>query len=197
MYIYSRNLLGYSLPNFLNIRNVLLFHKIILPIILIGIYFLLAKYTEIKPLFIGINSSYVAIASNDEVLLWHYHTPKVNNISKLSAVYKISIKLFLQSSSTLHGVKARKEKRFHIEDTPTGVEMAKDLVNTTASSSSEAAQSRDNPDPICAIALSEKLLLVARESGIINEYSVPTVALRNRHKTGSKVYKMAINCNSR
>ena len=94
----------------------------------------------------------------------------------------------------MHGVKARKEKRFHIEDTPTGVDMAKDLITTGSSSSDNA---RDNPDPICAMALSEKLLLVARESGEINEYSVPTVALRNRHKTGSKAYKMAINCNSR
>ncbi|XP_034107561.1 WD repeat-containing protein 35 [Drosophila albomicans] len=126
-----------------------------------------SKYTDIKPRFVGINSCYVAIASYDEILIWHYHTPK--------------------SSSNLHGVKARKEKRFHIDDTPTGVDLAKDLLQ---------GQQRRVNDPICALALSEKLLLVARESGVINEYSVANVALRNRHTLHSKVHKIAINCNS-
>ncbi|XP_068148645.1 WD repeat-containing protein 35 [Drosophila tropicalis] len=146
-----------------------------------------SKYTDIRPSFVGINSSYVAIASQEEILIWHYHTPK--------------------SSSTLHSVKARKEKRFHIDDTPTGVEMAKDLMLSTTTSSSGGggggASSSDAQfqqcginDPICALALSEKLLLVARESGVINEYSIANVALRNRHTMHSKVHKMAINCNS-
>ncbi|XP_022212220.2 WD repeat-containing protein 35 isoform X1 [Drosophila obscura] len=131
-----------------------------------------SKYTDIRPCFVGINSSYVAIASQEEILIWHYHTPK--------------------SASNLQSVKARKEKRFHIDDTPTGVEMAKDLML----GSGEAQSHRRISDPICALALSEKLLLVARESGAINEYSIANVALRNRHMMSSKVYKMAINCNS-
>ncbi|XP_032575811.1 WD repeat-containing protein 35 [Drosophila sechellia] len=134
-----------------------------------------SKYTDIRPCFVGINSSYVAIASQEEILIWHYHTPK--------------------SASTLHNVKARKEKRFHIDDTPTGVEMAKDLMLSSSSGDGHSTQ-RGISDPICALALSEKLLLVARESGAINEYSIANVALRNRHLMNSKVYKMAINCNS-
>lgn len=94
----------------------------------------------------------------------------------------------MQSSSNLHGVKARKERRFHIDDTPTGVELAKDLL--------QSEPQRRVSDPICALALSEKLLLVARESGVINEYSVTNVALRNRHTLHTKVHKIAINCNS-
>ncbi|XP_017844567.1 WD repeat-containing protein 35 isoform X1 [Drosophila busckii] len=127
-----------------------------------------SKYTDIKPCFVGINSGYVAIASQEEILIWQYHTPK--------------------SSSNLPGVKARKEKRFHIDDVPTGVDLAKDLLMH--------AEKRRVHDPICALALSEKLLLVARESGVINEYSVATVALRNRHTLHAKVHKLAINCNS-
>lgn len=92
-------------------------------------------------------------------------------------------------------MKARKEKRFHIDDTPTGVEMAKDLMLSSSSGDGHSTQ-RGVSDPICALALSEKLLLVARESGAINEYSIANVALRNRHLMNSKVYKMAINCNS-
>ncbi|XP_030568402.1 WD repeat-containing protein 35 isoform X2 [Drosophila novamexicana] len=126
-----------------------------------------SKYTDIKPRFVGINSGYVAIASYEEILIWHYHTPK--------------------SSSNLHGVRARRERRFHIDDTPTGVELAKDLL--------QGAQ-RSVEDPICALALSDKLLLVARESGVINEYSLGNVSLRNRHTLHTKINKMAINCNS-
>lgn len=137
----------------------------------------------------GINSGYVAIASYDEILIWHYHTPKVsrgsNQFDQRLLQYIVFIRF--QSSSNLHGVKARKEKRFHIDDTPTGVELAKDLLQ---------GQQRRVNDPICALALSEKLLLVARESGVINEYSVANVALRNRHTLHSKVHKIAINCNS-
>lgn len=92
----------------------------------------------------------------------------------------------------MHNVKSRKEKRFHIDDTPTGVDLAKDLVVSKTSQEYK----ENNSDSICSLAISEKLLLVARESGIINEYGVPNVALRNRHKIGSKIIKMAINCNS-
>ncbi|XP_002007154.3 WD repeat-containing protein 35 [Drosophila mojavensis] len=127
-----------------------------------------SKYTDIKPRFVGINAAYVVIASYEEILIWHYYTPK--------------------STSNLHGVKARKEKRFHIHDTPTGVELSKDLI--------VQGEQRRVIDPICAIALSEKLLLVACESGVINEYSVANVSLRNRHTTHTKIHKIAINCNS-
>ncbi|XP_011196664.1 WD repeat-containing protein 35 [Zeugodacus cucurbitae] len=137
-----------------------------------------SKYTDMKPNFIGINSGHVTIASFDEVLIWHYNTPK--------------------SAANLHGAKGRKENRFHIDDTPTGVEMAKDLVIATggASGDRKAYKQHVNIDPICALAMSEKILLVARSSGIINEYSVPNVALRNRHKINATPHKLAINCNS-
>ncbi|XP_017491815.1 PREDICTED: WD repeat-containing protein 35 isoform X1 [Rhagoletis zephyria] len=137
-----------------------------------------SKYTDMRPNFVGINSGHVTIASFDEVLIWHYNTPK--------------------SVANLHGAKTRKENRFHIDDTPTGVEMAKDLVIATGGSSADnkGYKPHANVDPICTLAMSEKILLVARDSGVVNEYSVPNVALRNRHKLNSRPYKMVINCNS-
>ncbi|XP_067631669.1 WD repeat-containing protein 35 isoform X2 [Eurosta solidaginis] len=137
-----------------------------------------SKYIDMRPNFIGINSDHVVIASYDEVLIWHYNTPK--------------------SAVNLHGAKTRKEHRFHIDDTPTGVEMAKDLVIATGGTSgdSKGYKQHINRDPICALAMSEKILLVARTSGVINEYSVPNIALRNRHTINTTPYKLAINCNS-
>lgn len=99
----------------------------------------------------------------------------------------------------MHGAKGRKDKRFHIDDTPTGVEMAKDLVIATGGGSGDkkAYKQHVNIDPICALAMSEKILLLARSSGTINEYSVPNVALRNRHKINARPYKLSIYCNFR
>lgn len=51
-------------------------------------------------------------------------------------------------------------------------------------------------DPICCVTISENILLVGRESGTVNEYSVPNIALRNRHTLTNRPHKMAINCNS-
>lgn len=136
----------------------------------------------------------MALASKDEILLWHYHTPKVNSLNFLYFYFSYTyLDVFnLQSASQLHNVKSRKEKRFHIDDTPTGIDLSKDLVVSRTSQD----RIETNTDFICSLAVSEKILLVARESGIINEYSVPNVALRNRHKVGSKIIKISINCNS-
>lgn len=35
-----------------------------------------AKYMDIEPLWIAMNSSHVFAASRDNFLLWHYRTPK-------------------------------------------------------------------------------------------------------------------------
>lgn len=93
----------------------------------------------------------------------------------------------------MHNVKARKERRFHIDDTPSSVA---DVINDLDKAGYEPPlNTSPTKDPICSIAMSETILLVARESGSINEYSIPHVALRNHH-TCARVSKMAINCNS-
>lgn len=121
------------------------------------------------------NSQYVVAASRDHFLLWHYHTPK--------------------GASTLHNVKGRKEKRYHIDDTPSGVV---DVINDLdqAGGFELPPNTHATTDPICCVAISESILLVGRESGSIHEYSVQNVALRNRHSVSNRPNKMAINCNS-
>ncbi|XP_055386233.1 WD repeat-containing protein 35 [Condylostylus longicornis] len=133
-----------------------------------------AKYTDLKPEFIAMSLTYVLVASQDQFLIWHYHTPK--------------------GSSSLHGVKTRKDKRFHIDDTPSGV--AEVLNDLDKGGYDPPINNNPTHDPICCVAMSEKLLLIARESGVINEYSIPTVALQTRHKIGTRAFKMSINCNS-
>lgn len=56
----------------------------------------------------------------------------------------------------------------------------------------------DDNSCICALAMSDELVLVARTSGVINEYMLPQLKIRNQYKTGIHfIHKMAINSNSR
>lgn len=133
-----------------------------------------ARYVNICPIFITMNSTYVIIASRDQFLLWHYHTPK--------------------GASSLHGMKQRKDKKFHIDDSPSGVaEVLNDLDRAGYEQPVSEVQSQD---PICCITASERLLLIGRESGAIQEYTIPNVALCNRHILPTKACKISINCNS-
>lgn len=133
-----------------------------------------AKYTDLRPHFLSINSSYVVIASKEQFLLWQYHTPK-----RIAAV---------------HLAKQRREKRFHVDDTPSGVV---EVLNDLDKSGFELPVN-DSPtsDPICCVAISEAVLLIGRESGLLQEYTVPQVALCNRYNMPTRASKIAINCNS-
>lgn len=91
-------------------------------------------------------------------------------------------------------MKGRKDKRYHIDDTPSGIV---EVINDLDKGGYEIPINTDTTlDPICCLAISEAILLIGRESGAINEYSVPNVALRNRHVLPHRPFKMAINSNS-
>lgn len=133
-----------------------------------------AKYTDLRPLFLAMNNSYVVIASKDQFLLWQYHTPK--------------------GIAAVHLAKQKREKRFHVDDSPSGVvEVLNDLDRNGFELPVDDAPTSD---PICCLAISEAVLLIGRESGLIQEYTVPHVALCNRYQQSSRVSKIAINCNS-
>lgn len=51
-------------------------------------------------------------------------------------------------------------------------------------------------DPICCLAASEKLLLIGRESGVVQRYSLPQVALVQRYTLPCRANSIAINSDS-
>ena len=51
-------------------------------------------------------------------------------------------------------------------------------------------------DPICCLTASEKTLMIARESGTVQRYSLPTLALVTSYTLPSRPHHLAINCNS-
>uniref|UniRef100_A0A4X1U5C2 WD repeat-containing protein 35 n=1 Tax=Sus scrofa TaxID=9823 RepID=A0A4X1U5C2_PIG len=51
-------------------------------------------------------------------------------------------------------------------------------------------------DPICAITASDKTLIVSRESGTIQRYSLPNVGLIQKYSLNCRAYQLSLNCNS-
>jgi WD repeat-containing protein 35 len=92
-----------------------------------------SKYIDLKPQFLAMTGTHVIVASQSQFLLWHYHTPK----------------------STLHGMKPKKDKRFHIDDNPSGVnEVLSDLDRI---SYEPPVKNIPTKDPICCIAATDKV----------------------------------------
>lgn len=78
---------------------------------------------------------------------------------------------------------------FHIDETPSGSGSGSYTMDSLYSASSTQY-------PICCLAASERDLFVARESGVIQRYSLPNVALVSRYTVSTKPFKMSVNCNS-
>ncbi|GJQ66077.1 hypothetical protein Trydic_g5763 [Trypoxylus dichotomus] len=133
-----------------------------------------AVYVNVELRWLTMNATHAIAASKDNFIVWQYKTPKYSSVIAASRNSRIV-------------------RTYHIDDSPSGaIEVIQDLdenidvaVNTFASN-----------DPICCLASSSKTLLIARESGIVQYYALPHVALYNRHKLPSRPHKMAVNCNS-
>ena len=90
------------------------------------------------------------------------------------------------SDSEKSGQRDRREKVFHVDDNPSGQETTVNMDRMMEKSN----------DPICCMTASEKSLVIARESGSLQRYSLPMVALMTKHSLPSRPHHIAINCNS-
>lgn len=83
----------------------------------------------------------------------------------------------------MSGVTIKNETRFHI--------------NEILSSNNHSEMDRNKTiDRICALAISEKLILIGRDSGVMLECSIPDIKLNNLHQTVNQIDRISINCNS-
>ncbi|KAI2522522.1 WD repeat domain 35, partial [Homo sapiens] len=83
--------------------------------------------------------------------------------------------------------KEGRERIYHVDDTPSGsmdgvLDYSKTIQGTR--------------DPICAITASDKILIVGRESGTIQRYSLPNVGLIQKYSLNCRAYQLSLNCNS-
>ena len=139
------------------------------------------KVIKIEPLFLAITTNHVFAASKDAFFVWHFRTAKSWTHLRIDSAN--------QRSSA--AVERNKERLFHIDDNH--------LMGTVRGGSKSTNADEDisaTHDPICCIVASDKILLVARESGSLHRYALPNVALTNRYTLQTKPHKLALNCNS-
>ncbi|XP_073481441.1 WD repeat-containing protein 35 isoform X2 [Aquarana catesbeiana] len=132
-----------------------------------------SKYIDILPLFVTMTKTHVIAASKEAFYVWQYRVAK-----KLTA---------MEINQLLRTRKEGRERVFHIDDSPAGVgdslmDFNKTLVATR--------------DLICSITASDKVLIVARESGAVHRYSLPNVALVQKYGLSCRAFQMSLNCNS-
>lgn len=133
-----------------------------------------SKTLDLEPHWLTMTSNAVIAASKNNFVIWNFRAPR---------------------NSSLHAGRSRKDKIYHIDETPTGVtEVIQDLDRER--SFEAPVNKKATADPICCLSASEKMILIGRESGMIQRYSLPQVTLSNRYNTASTPYRIAINCDS-
>ncbi|CAH0392141.1 unnamed protein product [Bemisia tabaci] len=137
-----------------------------------------SKHIELEPLCVTMNSMHVFAASRTHFLLWHYITPSSQS-----------------SLGRFMGPKSRKERVYHVDDTPSGVaEVIHDLDQNT--SQQDYTNTKTTSDPITCITCSNKYLVIGRESGILQFYSLPQVILIYKSTLSSRPQSLYLNCDS-
>ncbi|XP_056342288.1 WD repeat-containing protein 35 isoform X2 [Oenanthe melanoleuca] len=131
------------------------------------------KYIDIEPLFVTMTKTHVIAACKDAFYVWQYRVAK-----KLTA---------MEINQLARTRKEGRERIYHIDDTSSGsgdgpLDYSRAFEGTR--------------DPICAITASDKILLVGRESGIIQRYSLPCVAVVQSYTLDCRAYQLSLNCNS-
>ncbi|XP_075001097.1 WD repeat-containing protein 35 isoform X5 [Calonectris borealis] len=131
------------------------------------------KYIDIGPLFVTMTKTHVIAASKEAFYIWQYRVAK-----KLTA---------MEINQVARTRKEGRERIYHIDDTPLGsadghLDYSRAIEGTR--------------DPICAITASDKILLVGRESGTIQRYSLPSVGIVQKYILNCRAYQLSLNCNS-
>ncbi|EGW08224.1 WD repeat-containing protein 35 [Cricetulus griseus] len=131
------------------------------------------KYIDLVPLFVAMTKTHVIAASKEAFYTWQYRVAK-----KLTA---------LEINQITRSRKEGRERIYHVDDVPSG------SVDGVFDYSKAIQGTRD---PICAITASDKTLIVGRESGIIQRYSFPNVALIQKYSLDCRACQLSLNCNS-
>ncbi|XP_013413466.1 WD repeat-containing protein 35-like [Lingula anatina] len=129
-----------------------------------------SKYIELEPGYVTMTKTHIVAASKEAFYTWQYKTTQKLTTMDLSGKRR-----------------GGTEKLYHVDDVPSGA--GGDNIDF-----SKAFQ--PTQDPICCISASDKMLVIGRESGTLNRYTMPLVALSNKHVLNCRPHQMALNCNS-
>eukprot|EP00040_Diaphanoeca_grandis_P015836 m.81289 g.81289 ORF g.81289 m.81289 type:complete len:1161 (-) comp25403_c0_seq3:252-3734(-) len=129
-----------------------------------------SKYIDVEPQFLTMTSTHIIVTSHNCVYIWAY------------------------AASRSAEAKGKKRKRdeiiFHIDDSPSSAkdDMAK-FLNT-------GKLTKEPRDAISCISASTKLLVIGKDSGSMQNYSLPTLALGNTHQLNCRPEILSLNCDS-
>lgn len=130
-----------------------------------------SKYIEMDPVYLTMTKTHIVAASREAFYTWQFKNPK-----KLS---------------TLEVAGRRKtgtERLHHVDDHPTGGPATDDIDFSKAFTGTE--------DQICSICASDKILVVGRESGTLNRYSMPMLSLTQKYALECRPHQLSLNCTS-
>ncbi|XP_036431101.1 LOW QUALITY PROTEIN: WD repeat-containing protein 35 [Colossoma macropomum] len=132
-----------------------------------------SKYIDLDPLFVTMTKTHVIAASKEAFYAWQYRVAK-----KLTA---------LEINQVAKTRKEGRERVYHIDDSPSG---------TTDGTLDFAKAFTATRDPICCITASDRTLIVGRESGTLQKYSLPNITLLQKYSLAYRAYQLSLNCNS-
>ncbi|TRY60156.1 hypothetical protein DNTS_003730 [Danionella cerebrum] len=132
-----------------------------------------SKYIDIDPLFITMTKTHTIAASKEAFYVWQYRVAK-----KLTA---------LEINQVAKTRKEGRERVYHIDDSPSG---------TSDGALNFAKAFTATRDPICCITATDRMLVVGRESGTLQRYSLPNISLLQKYSLMTRPYQLSLNCNS-
>lgn len=136
-----------------------------------------SRFIDFEPQFLCMTATHIIAASNNAIYVWQY--------TSTSSVISSDVARVMPQLSTK---KEKKEKLFHIDD--------ENPEKTNSDGPSSKITSAKTQDPICSICGSDKIIIVARESGTLHRYSFPNIELTHRYAVTSEPRRLSLNCTS-
>lgn len=137
-----------------------------------------SKYVEIDPVYLTMTKTHIMCASKEALYTWQFKNPK-----KLATLDMPGRR------------RTGTERLYHIDDQPTGA-TATEEVDFSKAFNRFHLRNKGTEDPVCAICASDKVLIVGRESGTINRYSMPMLSLTHKYAIGCRPHQLSLNCTS-
>ncbi|KAJ3015471.1 WD repeat-containing protein 35 [Thoreauomyces humboldtii] len=132
------------------------------------------KYIDFEPKFAAMTKTHVFVASADLVLHWQFKLVGTGKLTALDVLRRVDLR----------------ERAFHIDD------VSIIGAGSTGVSTSDLSKKRPSEDPVTTIAASETTLIVARLSGALHQFALPSVTLDNKYSIPLRPQLIALNCTS-
>ncbi|TPX70337.1 hypothetical protein SpCBS45565_g01735 [Spizellomyces sp. 'palustris'] len=142
-----------------------------------------SKYIEFEPKFAAITKHHVFVASSDIVLHWHFKVAASTRLTALDGRSLAFSNLFVRRTDA-------RERAFHIDDVS--------VIGAGISGASvlDLKTKRATADAIVSIAACDGTLLVARLSGSIHQFILPSMTLDNKYSIPFRPQSISLNCDA-